>query len=175
MNYPRRLPKPFHLYCLIFILSLMLGHGAHAQINNALADNCADGNSEIPSSSTLDITSSNSNPVPNGSASPSACGGNGTFQDGVKCFTPQNSCTVTITGNGAVNGADTIVSIASGACGDTPVSCTSDGDNSLTTALTGGTQYCFYIETTTSQLIGYTLSGTGCGTVPVEVMSFSIE
>ena len=46
--------------------------------------------------------------------------------------------------------------------------------SSLMAAVTGGTQYCIFVETTSAQQIGFSLSGTGCGTLPVELQSFSI-
>jgi len=102
--------------------------------------------------------------------------------DGVKCFIPENSCNIALTGRGsAINGdSATRVAIAAGTCSDTPASCTGSGTtNTITSfAVTAGTQYCFYVETTIAQQIGYTLAsadGSDCGSMPVQLLHFSIE
>jgi hypothetical protein len=104
--------------------------------------------------------------------------------DGVKCFTPENDCNISLTGEGDVDDSATRVAIAAGACDDTPNPCTGSGTGPMATntianfAVTAGTQYCFYVETTIDQQIGYTLAsadGSDCGSMPVDLQLFSIE
>jgi hypothetical protein len=155
-------------------VALVLGQPAQAANGNLVA-NCANANIDLTALTTLPFTSANVNPSPNGSVTP-ACLAASANQDGVKCFTPQNSCSLTITGEGGASDANTRVAIASGACSNTPASCTGSGATNTISgfAVTAGTQYCIYVETTSSQLIGFTLTGSGCGTLPVELQSFSV-
>lgn len=105
------------------------------------------------------------------------------FTDGVKCFTPGNTCDIRLTGEGDVDGNETRVAITSGTCSDSPASCTGSAlTNQIASfAVTAGTQYCIYIETTIDQQIGYTLEsdptdpGNDCGSMPVELLHFTIE
>lgn len=178
MNDRRRTGSCSWLYlCAVaWVLSLSAGDFAHAQTNTNLAANCST-NPNMPSSTTLPVNSASTNPGLN-NVDTTSCGINQANQDGLKCFTPQNSCTVTVTGKGGPNPLNTRVGIAAGPCSTTPASCTGSGSsNSLTVALTAGTQYCIYVETTTSQLIGYDLTvfSGNCGTLPVELMGFSVD
>lgn len=162
------------LYLCVLTLALAMGPAAFAQSGN-LVGTCGNANIDLTGGTMLPFTSANVNPSPNGSVNP-ACLATLGNTDGVKCFTPQNSCSLTITGEGGASDANTRVAIASGACSDTPAACTGSGaTNSIAGfAVTGGVQYCIYVETTATQLIGFTLTGTGCGTVPVELQSFSV-
>jgi hypothetical protein len=167
--------RTISLCALTVVLALAMALPAAAQSGNLVA-NCANANIDLTAMTTLPFTSGNVNPSPNGSVDTSACLAALSNTDGVKCFTPQNSCSLTITGEGGANDANARVAIASGACSDTPAACTgSGGTNSIAGfAVTGGTQYCIYVETTATQLIGFTLTGTGCGNLPVDLQSFSV-
>ena len=175
MTNSRRNPGLTYLFLPALVLGFLFAPPAQAQSGN-LVPNCGNANIDLTPMTTLPFTSGNVNPSPNGSVDTSACLAALANQDGVKCFTPQNSCTLTVTGEGGASDANTRVAIASGMCSDAPAACTGSGSgNSVAVSVTGGMQYCIYVETTSSQLIGFTLSGTGCGTLPVELQSFSVE
>ena len=191
MNHSRRLNIPgwsltrglFKPSLSILFICSLSGSLAIASSNN-VSTSCAAGDinmDPIP----LPVSSQNNTNSGADKLDTTVCLAASAFTDGVKCFTPENSCNIKLTGrgednDGTANDGATRVAIAAGACFNTPSSCTGSGTTNIISsyAVTAGTQYCFYVETTVDQQIGYTLESaemSNCGNMPVQLQHFSIE
>ncbi|MEM6796254.1 MAG: hypothetical protein AAF725_19950 [Acidobacteriota bacterium] len=95
------------------------------------------------------------------------------------CFTPTDDCTVTIlcgidTGTSAVNVFD-------GPCSSSPAACSASQSGSpgeiSSVALVGGQNTCVVCEFSDPGLAEFSVVATAgdCGSLPVELMSFSVE
>lgn len=164
---------------LLTLLICLLSSSIAAASSNNVSTTCAAGDinmDPIP----LPVSSQNNTNSGAYKLETTACLAASLFTDGVKCFTLENSCNIMLTGEGDVDNSATRVAIATGPCSDTPASCTGSGTTNIIAsfAVTAGTQYCFYVETTLDQQIGYTLESadmSDCGNLPVQLLHFSIE
>lgn len=165
-------------WLLTLLICLLLSSLTVASSNN-VSTMCAAGDiymDPIP----LPVSSENNTNSGANKLDTTACLAPSALTDGVKCFIPENSCNIALTGEGDVDDSATRVAIATGTCSDAPVSCSGSGTtNTIASfAVTAGTQYCFYVETTLDQQIGYTLAsadGSDCGNLPVQLLHFSIQ
>jgi len=153
-------------------LAIISAQPAAAQV---LAGSCAGttafGPTDIPGTFTSSNTSTGANNIDT-----SLCTGNNSLNDGVICITPQNSCTIAFTCNGGAP-ANIDAKIATGPCGSNLASCTQNGTNSISSfAASAGVEYCLYCESSSGQLMGFTITETGdCGALPVSLQDFSIS
>ncbi|MEE8526625.1 MAG: hypothetical protein V3T72_22035 [Thermoanaerobaculia bacterium] len=164
------------LCVLTLVLVVVAGPAAIAQ---SLANDCGGtGNGGTTAFGNMDLAgayvSPNRNPIAN-LLDTSACGGQNSSTDGVICITPTNSCSMTFLCTSTNGGATLEAKVATGACADPVASCVASGSSSAVVALTGGTEYCLYCESSTTGLLGFTLTeSTDCGQLPVSLQGFSI-
>jgi hypothetical protein len=162
----------FFVCALVVVSALIGGQPAAAQ---TLAGSCAGstdfGPTNIPGTFTSTNVSTGANNIDT-----ALCAGNNSLNDGVICITPQNSCTIELVCNGSAAPANIDAKVAVGPCGSNLGSCTQNGTNSISGfSATAGTEYCLYCESSSGQLMGFTLNeSTDCGLLPVELQSFAV-